>query len=160
MKTIYTWFKTNSTHKCLSVFVLIGDVIFAIVVMIGWFLKLDNAVGMMNCAAMIAIVDISQYAGKSAVEHKWGIFSNPIVTSTLNGLASSDPTSGVAQVANAIQMQAQMQQCNNQISDSDETQEDVNDNSISASMGQENVQPVNQDNSQNQNTNNINGGNT
>lgn len=150
MKKIYNWFKTTTTHKCATVFIYIGAVAFIIVALVGWFQGKENAVGMMNCAAMVIIANSAQYAGKSAYEHKLGIFSNPIVTSTLNGLASNDPTSGVAQVANAIQMQNQY---NNQPLDSDIDQGNVNDNSVSSSMGQQNIQSDNQDSTQNQNIN-------
>ena len=49
MKQIHEWFKHTSTHKCATALVYIGCLIFAIVVFIGWFRGLENAVGMMNC---------------------------------------------------------------------------------------------------------------
>ena len=107
-KRIHDWFKHTSTHKCATTLVYIGALIFAVVVFIGWFRGLENAVGMMNCVAMVVLVNSVQYAGKAGFEHsKW---ATPLVTGAISGLVSGDPAAGISNAISTIQAQEQMQQ--------------------------------------------------
>lgn len=105
---IHEWFKHTSTHKCATTLVYIGALIFAVVVFIGWFHGLENAVGMMNCVAMVVLVNSVQYAGKAGFEHsKW---ATPLVTGAIAGLVNGDPAAGISNAISTIQAQEQMQQ--------------------------------------------------
>lgn len=107
MNQIRAWFQRTSTHKCATVFVYIGCLIFAVVVFIGWFHGLENAVGMMNCVAMVVLVNSVQYAGKAGFEHsKW---ATPLITGAISGLVSGDPAAGISNAISTIQAQEQMQ---------------------------------------------------
>lgn len=108
MKRIHEWFKHTSTHKCATALVYIGCLIFAVIVFVGWFRGLENAVGMMNCVAMVVLVNSVQYAGKAGFEHsKW---ATPLVTGAISGLVSGDPAAGISNAISTMQMQEQVQE--------------------------------------------------
>ena len=113
MKRIKYWFKNTSTHKRITAIVYAGCAVFVIIVMIGWFCGLDNAVGMMNCAAMVVVVNSVQYPAKAGFEHsKW---ATPLTAGIASGLSSGDPVTGLQNaVSAAYQTQQQMEQMTEQ----------------------------------------------
>ena len=107
MKKIHSWLKSTSTHKISTTLVYVGCAVFIVVVVVGWFRGLDNAVGMMNCAAMIIVANSVQYAGKAGFEHsKW---ANPLGAGIASGLTSGDPAAGIQNALSAYQSQRQME---------------------------------------------------
>jgi hypothetical protein len=107
MKWFHGWLKNTSTHKIVTTLVYLGCAAFIIVVMIGWFRGLENAVGMMNCAAMVVVANSVQYAGKAGFEHsKW---ATPLVAGIASGLSSGDPAAGVQNAISAYESEKQMQ---------------------------------------------------
>ena len=114
MKWLRDWLKHTSTHKIVTTLVYIGCAVFIIIVMIGWFRGLQDAVGLMNCAAMVVVANSVQYAGKAGFEHsKW---ATPLMTGIAAGLSSGDPVSGLQNAANAYESEKQMQQMTEQAS--------------------------------------------
>jgi hypothetical protein len=108
MKRIRDWAKGTSTHKIVTTLVYFGCAAFIVIVMIGWFRGLENAVGMMNCAAMVVVANSVQYAGKSGFEHsKW---ATPLIAGMASGLSSGDPVSGVQNAINTYESEKQMEQ--------------------------------------------------
>ena len=104
---VHDWLKHTSTHKIVTTLVYIGCTVFIIIVMIGWFRGLQNAVGMMNCAAMVVVANSVQYAGKAGFEHsKW---ATPLVAGIASGLSSGDPAAGIQNAMSAYQSQKQME---------------------------------------------------
>ena len=107
MKWLRDWLKHTSTHKIVTTLVYIGCAVFIIIVMIGWFRGLQDAVGMMNCAAMVVVANSVQYAGKAGFEHsKW---ATPLVAGIASGLSSGDPAAGIQNAMSAYQSQKQME---------------------------------------------------
>jgi hypothetical protein len=112
MKRLKYWFKNTSTHKRITAIVYAGCAVFVIIVMIGWFCGLDNAVGMMNCAAMVVVVNSVQYPAKAGFEHsKW---ATPLTAGIASGLSSGDPVTGLQNAVSAYQTQTQMEQMTEQ----------------------------------------------
>lgn len=108
MTRLRKWLEGTSTHKIVTTLVYIGCGAFIIVVLVGWFCGLENAVGMMNCAAMVIVANTVQYAGKSGFEHsKW---ATPLATGIAAGLSSGDPVSGIQNAAQTYESMKQMQE--------------------------------------------------
>ena len=123
MKRFRKWAKGSSTHKIVTTLVYIGCAVFIVVVMIGWFCGLENAVGMMNCAAMVIVANSVQYAGKAGFEHsKW---ATPLMTGIASGLSSGDPVSGIQNAVNAYQSEKQMEQFTEQPAPIDNANEPI-----------------------------------
>lgn len=113
MKKLRGWLKHTSTHKIVTTLVYIGCGTFIVIVLIGWFRGLQDAVGMMNCAAMVVVANSVQYAGKAGFEHsKW---ATPLAAGIASGLSSRDPVAGIQNAAQTYESMKQMQEMSEQV---------------------------------------------
>lgn len=95
------------TFKKYTTLAFVAEAAFAVVCIVGWFLHLENPVGMMNCDAMAFIGTMAVYGGKSGFEHsQW---ATPLVAGIASGLTSSDPAAGIQNAMSAYQSQKQME---------------------------------------------------
>ena len=98
--------KKPTTHKIITYTVLIACLIAAVYVFYKWGQGIVvDAPQMLTPIAVIAVVDIAQYSGKSAIDHKNGVFDNPVVTAAVQGMSMGDTASAVSTVAQAIHEQ-------------------------------------------------------
>lgn len=143
--------KNFTTHKIITYSVHLVCGLAAIYVFIKWGQgTVTDAPSMLNPIAMIEVINLTQYSGKSAFEHSKGIFSNPIVGAAISGLSSGDAASAVSQVINTVQANEQMndmkQSSDNQQGSPSETEYDGSlDESTSPSVSES--QLTNQTNS-------------
>lgn len=113
MKKMRKWAKRTSTHKIITTLVYMACIIATVVVFIGWFSGLQDAVGMMNCIAMVIIANTLQYAGKAGFEHSK--LATPLMAGVAAGLSSNNPVAGVSSSISTYESEKQMEQMNQQM---------------------------------------------
>ena len=113
MKKMCKWTKHTSTHKIITTLVYMICIIATVIVFIGWFSGLQDAVGMMNCIAMVVIANTLQYAGKAGFEHSK--LATPLMAGVAAGLSSNNPVAGVSSSISTYESEKQMEQMNQQM---------------------------------------------
>ena len=94
-----------STHKIITYAVLVACLVAAIYVFVIWGsgkIMDGTAPQMLTPIAVVMVADIAQYSGKSAVDHKNGVFDNPIVNAAVQGMGT-DAATAAKTVADAIE---------------------------------------------------------
>lgn len=95
------------TFKKYTTIAFIAEAAFAVVCIVGWFMGLEDPVGMMNCDAMAFIGTIAVYGGKAGFEHsQW---ATPLAAGIASGLSSGNPVAGVQNAISAYESEKQMQ---------------------------------------------------
>lgn len=95
------------TFKKYTTIAFIAEAVFAIICIVGWFMGLENPVGMMNCDVMAFVGTMAVYGGKAGFEHsQW---ATPLAAGIASGLTSGDPVTGVQNAISAYESEKQMQ---------------------------------------------------
>lgn len=95
------------TFKKYTTIAFIAEAVFAIICIVGWFMGLENPVGMMNCDIMAFVGTMAVYGGKAGFEHsQW---ATPLAAGIASGLTSGDPVTGVQNAISAYESAKQTQ---------------------------------------------------
>lgn len=117
--------KKLTTHKIITYGVLILCIVAAAYVFYKWgqgTIMDGTAPQMLTPIAIVLVVDIAQYAGKSGFDHAHGVFDNPIVTAAISGMSMGDVGSAVSQVVQAVHDQREAEEAQSDAPSADQGQ--------------------------------------
>ena len=96
--------KKPTTHKIITGLVHISCFAAAVYIFAVWQRgTVTDAAQMLQYVAWVEITNLAQYSGKSAYDHKHGIFDNPIAQAAVQAMQSNDMTYGPGQITQAVQ---------------------------------------------------------